>query len=89
MHRSPTPMNTLDSTTQSTFLIGRFQLSRMARKPIGAIATKWHKILSYAGPAAIEQLPKHVNGAELTKLTTERAPLKIKCETCLLAKHIQ
>jgi len=54
----------------------------MARKPIGAIATKWHKILGYAGLAAIEQLPKHINGVELTKLTTKRVPLKIKCETC-------
>jgi len=43
----------------------------MAHKPIRAIATKWHKILDYIGPAAIKQLPKHVNGAELTKLTTE------------------
>jgi hypothetical protein len=52
MHREPIP--TLDSTTQSTFLIGRFQLSRMARKLIGAIAIKWHKILGYAGPDAIK-----------------------------------
>jgi len=51
MHREP--KNTLDLTTQLTFLIGRFQLSRMARKPIGAIATRWHKILGYAGPNAI------------------------------------
>ena len=61
----------------------------MARKPIGASATKWHKILGHAGPDAIEQLPKHVNGAELTELTTKRAPLKIECETCSLAKHTQ
>ena len=81
MHRNPTPINTLD-LTQLTFLIGRFQPSYMARKPIGAIATKWHKILGYAGLAAIEQLPKHINGVELTKLTTKRVPLKIKCETC-------
>jgi len=40
----------------------------MARKPIGAIATKWHKILSYVGPNAIKQLPKHVNSAELKEL---------------------
>jgi hypothetical protein len=40
----------------------------MARKPIGAIATKWHKILGYTGPDAIEQLPKHINGAELEEL---------------------
>jgi len=61
----------------------------MARKPIGATATRWHKILGHAGPDAIEQLPKHVIGAELTKLTTKRAPLKIECKTCLLAKHTQ
>jgi hypothetical protein len=58
----------------------------MARKPVGAIAIKWHKILSYAGPNAIKQLPKHVNGVEL-KLNNERAPLKIECEVYLLAKH--
>jgi len=61
----------------------------MAHKPVGAIAIKWHKILGYAGPNAIKQLPKHVNGAELTKLTTKRAPLKIECKTYLLAKHTQ
>ena len=60
----------------------------MARKLVGAIAIKWHKILGHAGPAAIEQLPKHANGVELTELTTKRAPLKIKYKTCLLAKHI-
>jgi len=38
----------------------------MARKPIGATATRWHKILGYIGPNAIAQLPKHVIGAELT-----------------------
>jgi len=59
----------------------------MARKLVGAIATKWYKILGYTGPNAIKQLPKHVNGAELTELTTKRAPLKIECETCLLVKH--
>jgi hypothetical protein len=37
----------------------------MARKLVRAIAIKWHKILGYVGPNAIEQLPKHVNGAEL------------------------
>jgi len=58
----------------------------MAYKLVGAIATKWHKILGHAGPDAIKQLPKHVNGAEL-KLNDKRAPLKIKCEVCLLAKH--
>jgi hypothetical protein len=61
----------------------------MARKLVRATAIKWHKILGHVGPAAIEQLPKHVNGVELTELTTERAPLKIECETCLIAKHIQ
>ena len=61
----------------------------MAHKPVRAIAIKWHKILGHAGPDAIEQLPKHVNGVELTELTTKRAPLKIKCEICLLAKYIQ
>jgi hypothetical protein len=60
----------------------------MARKPIGATAIKWHKILGHVGPTAIEQLPKHVIGAELTELTTKRAPLKIKYKTYLLAKHI-
>jgi len=61
----------------------------MARKPIGASATKWHKILGYAGPNAIKQLPKHVNSAELIELIDEQAPLKIKCKACLLAKHTQ
>ena len=56
----------------------------MARKLVGAIATKWHKILGYVGPDAIKQLPKHVNGAELND---KRAPLKIKYEVYLLAKH--
>ena len=56
----------------------------MARKLVGAIAIKWHKILGYVGPNAIKQLPKYINGAELTN---KRAPLKIKCEVCLLAKH--
>ena len=37
----------------------------MARKPVGATATKWYKILGHAGPNAIGQLPKHINGAEL------------------------
>jgi len=40
----------------------------MAYKLVGAIATKWHKILGYIGPNAIKQLPKHVNGAELKEL---------------------
>jgi hypothetical protein len=61
----------------------------MARKPIGATATKWHKILGHAGPDAIKQLPKHVDGAELEELIDKRAPLKIECEVCLLAKHTQ
>jgi len=43
----------------------------MAYKLIGATAIRWHKILGYAGPDAIKQLPKHVIGVELTKLTTE------------------
>ena len=59
----------------------------MARKPVRATATKWHKILGHAGSNAIEQLPKYINGAELTELTNEQAPLKIKCETCSIAKH--
>ena len=59
----------------------------MARKPVGAIATKWHKILGHAGPDAIKQLPKHVNGAEL-ELNDKRAPLKIECEVCLISKYI-
>ena len=40
----------------------------MARKPIGAIAIKWYKILGYIGPNAIKQLPKHVDGVELKEL---------------------
>jgi len=39
----------------------------MAYKLIGAIATRWHKILSYIRPNAITQLSKYVIGAELTK----------------------
>ena len=61
----------------------------MARKLVGAIATKWYKILGYAGPDAIKQLPEYVNSAELEELTTERAPIKIECEVCLLAKYTQ
>ena len=62
----------------------------MARKLIGAIATRWHKILGYIGPNAIAQLPKHVISVELTEFkTNEQAPLKIKCKVFLLAKHIQ
>ena len=59
----------------------------MACKPIGATAIKWYKILSYIGPNAIKQLPKHVNGAELEELIDKRVPLKIEYEVCLLAKH--
>jgi hypothetical protein len=44
----------------------------MAYKLVGAIATKWYKILSYAGSNAIKQLPKYVNGAELTKLNIKK-----------------
>ena len=59
----------------------------MAYKLVEAIAIKWHKILSHAGPNAIKQLPKHVNGVEL-KLNDERVPIKVKCEVCLILKHI-
>ena len=59
----------------------------MAYKLVRAIATKWHKILGYTGPNAIRQLPKYINSAELKDLINKRAPLKIKCEVCLLAKH--
>ena len=59
----------------------------MARKLVRAIATKWHKILGHIGPNAIRQLSKYVNGAELKELINKRAPLKIKYEVCLLAKH--
>jgi len=61
----------------------------MARKPVGAIAIKWYKILGHVGPNAIKQLPKHVNGVELTELINKRAPLKIEYKACLLAKHTQ
>ena len=61
----------------------------MAYKLVKATASKWHKILGHAGPDAIEQLPKHINSIELTKLTEEQAPLKIKYKTYLIAKHIQ
>ena len=60
----------------------------MACKLVRAIAIKWYKILGYIGPNAIKQLPKYVNGVELKKLIDKRAPLKIKYEVCLLAKHI-
>ena len=61
----------------------------MARKLIGPIATKWYKTLGYVGPNTIKQLPKYINGAELAELINKRAPLKIECEVCLLAKYIQ
>ena len=60
----------------------------MARKLVGAIAIKWHKILGYIGPNAIKQLPKHINSVELEELINKRVPLKIKYKVCLLAKHI-
>jgi hypothetical protein len=60
----------------------------MARKLVRALATKWYKILGHIGPNAIKQLPKYVNGVELTELTTKRAPLKIKYKVCLLVKYI-
>jgi len=44
----------------------------MACKLVGAIATKWYKILGYIGPNAIKQLPKYINGVELTELTTTK-----------------
>jgi len=60
----------------------------MARKLIGATATRWHKILGHIGPNTIAQLPKYIIGAELTKFeTNKQAPLKIKCKVYLLAKH--
>ena len=43
----------------------------MACKLVKAIALKWHKILSYAGPDAIKQFLKYINNTKLTKLTTE------------------
>jgi len=67
----------------------------MARKLVGATATKWYKILGYAGPNAIKQLSKHINGVELIELIelkeliNKRASLKIECEVCVLAKHTQ
>ena len=44
----------------------------MARKLIGATATKWYKILGHAGPNAIKQLSKHVNSVELEELINKR-----------------
>ena len=43
----------------------------MACKLVRATALKWYKILGYAGPDVIEQLPKYINGVELTELTKE------------------
>ena len=43
----------------------------MARKLVRVIAIKWHKILGYAGPDAIKQLLKYINGVELTELIKE------------------
>jgi len=57
----------------------------MARKLVGAIAIKWHKILGHAEPDAIKQLPKYVNGVELNN---EQAPRKIECKFCLILKYI-
>ena len=52
----------------------------MARKPVGATATKQYKILGYTGPNAIKQLLKYINGVELKELkNNKRAPRKIKC----------
>ena len=64
------PINSLD-LTQSTFLIRRYQPSRMACKLVRVTASKWHKILGYTGPDIIKQLLKHINGIKLTKLTEE------------------
>ena len=61
----------------------------MAHKLIGAIVTEWHKILGHTGANAIIQLLKHIISVELVELTNEQAPLKIKCEVCLLVKHTQ
>ena len=61
----------------------------MARKPVGATAIKWHKILSYTGPNAIKQLPKYVDSAELKELINKQVPLKIEYKVCLLVKHTQ
>ena len=45
--------------------------TQRAYKLIKVTALKWYKILSYTGPNTIKQLPKHVNGVKLTKLTTK------------------
>jgi hypothetical protein len=59
----------------------------MAYKLVGVTVIKWHKILSYAGSDAIKQLPKYINGVKLTKLTKERAPLKIEYKIYLIVKY--
>jgi hypothetical protein len=61
----------------------------MAHKLIGAIATKWYKILSHIGSDAIEQLPKHINSVELTEFTNKQVLLKIKYKTYLISTYIQ
>ena len=61
----------------------------MACKLVKATALKWYKILGYAGPDAIEQLPKYINSVKLTKLAEDQALLKIKYKTCLISKYIQ
>jgi len=60
----------------------------MARKLVGAIAIKWHKILGYIGPNAIKQLPKYINSVELKELIDKQAPLKVKYKVYLLVKYI-
>jgi hypothetical protein len=69
MHREPT--NTLDSNQLIFLTSRRYQPSCIAYKLVRALATKWYKILGYIGPNTIKQLPKHVNGVELTELTTK------------------
>jgi hypothetical protein len=60
----------------------------MAYKLVRATAIKWYKILSYTGFNTIKQLPKYINGVELTKLNTkEQVLLKIKYKTYLIAKY--
>ena len=60
----------------------------MAYKLVKATASKWYKILSYAGPNAIKQLPMHINGIKLTKLAKEQILLKIKYKIYLVLKYI-
>ena len=61
----------------------------MACKLVKATALKWHKILGHAGPDAIEQLPKYINGVKLTKLAKKQILLKIKYKAYLISKYIQ